>query len=536
MAQNETPILNTTADVANSDVNNAFGDYSEAPTDNYKYASTDAVSAVPDAQNLSTYFPSAVLQQPRMQTMPGRYFGALPVFSGGEFLYPQGVEDARRKAIEDAAFKQAAQLDAKQKALNDKFNYLQTNPAYATKLNEEYFGDFHKSFEDVFNTLGRKRAVETLNDPANPITNQLMKKYATYATHINAVKQYEQGVNEAEARVAKGEVLDPATQHLVDQFKSGQMSQQDMAVGSAYLPTFLTLADRAKDIDLTAQIGRQIDDYYMNGLPDENGKLLKSTDKEFVGELTKKFLTPEALNTWTDLFMRDPRLSKQYKNPQIIQDYLRSRLPTEVASTVNKKFYDPLGWAELAQRKKEDSEKTDPNAFPDFVAQNMAALGDTNSAIWTGTGTRTITTPDGKKTKYPALTTTAFKGSPIDVIVQEEDDKGNLVPKTYKSKINAIYNINGKIYAQPEDVITSGSKSATNDLIEITDPVNQLGTPYINQEYASNPKGADFVQYTIDKYNSLTGKGAAPQQPQAEETKTIGSTTYIKVGGNWYQK
>jgi len=136
-----------------------------------------------------------------------------------------------------------------------------------------------------------------------------------------------------------------------------------------------------------------------------------------------------------------------------------------------------------------------------FIAEKAHDLENPQSDIYTGA---TVTMNDGKKKS--ASETDTFTGQTVVV----KDGSG----KQYKTTIDKIYNIDGKLYAAPSKLRSETGSVAIKDLIPITNIEDQIIVPYVNTEYGSSPNTAKLADNTLDYYRSL--KGGKSSEPTTE--------------------
>ena len=278
----------------------------------------------PAAQDPSTYYPSQSLSPAKIDQQPGRYFASMPLKQGGQVLYPMGLADARKNAIENAAYKNEVLAQKKKNSEStffDKYKMLQGLPAYQDKL-DNYFqteiidGVFNKAFDKY-----GKYAVNRLSDPSTPEYQELIMKYHQYETLTNASKTLDGAVQDALKRKKDGETLSQDQEKLIGDYYQGNLIYNDkgdldfnkLLTAPGALKLYDTGWSRMKD--LQPFIDDDMNSYYEKGIDivGADGKT-KHVDAdgsvEFYNLVKEKGLPPEKIDQYAQYLAADPNLSQ----------------------------------------------------------------------------------------------------------------------------------------------------------------------------------------------------------------------------------
>jgi hypothetical protein len=177
---------------------------------------------------------------------------------------------------------------------------------------------------------------------------------------------------------------------------------------------------------------------------------------------------------------------------------------------LKEQYGDSLGFAKATFRSLNTKEKSNDirsvnyapqggdskDGNPEWIAKNALKLSDPNSDIYT----QNVVDENGKVIGRKSL---SFKDTPIRV--RKKDDLGDIV--TTNTTIDAIFNVNGKLYAVPKTARTSEKASLMDEWIEITDPKNQLIVPFVNRTTEVSPATSGLIQKTFDIYDNLNASG-----------------------------
>lgn len=307
----------------------------------------------PGAQDSSTYYPSQTLSPARIDQQAGRYFASLPLKQGGQVLYPMGLADARRKALEEAAYKNEILNQKKQgesKSFFDQYKMLQGLPAYQDKL-DNYFqteiidGIFNKAFDKY-----GKYAVNKLSDPSTPEYQDLVMKYHQYETLTNATKTLDASVTDALKRKKDGETLSQEQEGLISDYYKGNLIYNDkgqvdfskLLTSPGALKLYDTGWSRMKD--LQPFINKDAETIYEKGIdvvgPDGKTKHLTGENGvEFINAVKKNGPPEEKLDQYAQYMADDPNLNQPGLQGAARKDYWKQFVKNNWGNTIEKQLY-----------------------------------------------------------------------------------------------------------------------------------------------------------------------------------------------------
>jgi len=221
-------------------------------------------------------------------------------------------------------------------------------------------------------------------------------------------------------------------------------------------------------------------------------------------------ITPEsaknALSFGWDMSPEKSSLKKEYTSQYESNPDLKTQFPTAKDYYISSMLPEALAMGAKQSEVLHNVPDYD-NGLPKdqttikFIAEKAHDLENPESDIYTSA---TVTTKDGKK--KTASETDTFTGR--EVVVKDKTGK------QYKTTIDKIYNIDGKLYAAPSKLRSKTGSVAIDDLIPITNIEDQIIVPYVNTEYGSSPNTAKLADNTLDYYRSL--KGTKSSEPTTE--------------------
>lgn len=236
------------------------------PNDPMNHISASDYSEITDETGSlrnETYFPGMEASPVNLQFQPGRYFAALPVVSGGQAIYPYGVRDARRKAIEQAAYRSQLEMDKKKKSVMNAFKMLKGEPQYQALLNDHYKREIFSQIDETFKKHG-KNGASKLNDMSDPDTEALMEKYLEYESFTTGINEIKGTMTELIKEQSKGYVPSAKTWELINKYYDGKMTVDDFKTMPQQLRSYQTLDKWVHDN--RAVITKAVQTYYENGI------------------------------------------------------------------------------------------------------------------------------------------------------------------------------------------------------------------------------------------------------------------------------
>jgi hypothetical protein len=304
------------------------------PNDPMNHISASDYSEITDetgALRNETYFPGMEASPVNLQFQPGRYFAALPVVSGGQAIYPYGVRDARRKAIEQAAYRSQLEMDKKKKSVMNAFKMLKGEPQYQALLNDHYKREIFSQIDETFKKHG-KNGASKLNDMSDPDTEALMEKYLEYESFTTGINEIKGTMTELIKEQSKGYVPSAKTWTLINKYYDGKMTVDDFKTMPQQLRSYQTLDKWVHDN--RAVITKAVQTYYENGIPvkGKDGKETVLTSKAgsaFINEVKKQFLSGEQLDGIVKTIRYSGSIDPDTSDATI-KEYLKSVMPEEL--------------------------------------------------------------------------------------------------------------------------------------------------------------------------------------------------------------
>lgn len=280
------------------------------------------------------YMPSYSASPVQLQWQPSSAFGALPVVTGGEFLYPQRLMDIRRdNMIAAAQQKKEASQNAIQKIVAN-YAPVDAKEVYQKQADGMVDGVLGM-LGDVIDKYGTDNAITILTDATNPITMKINDAYSHAKTYAAATKLGDIAQQNAKTAIDKGEVYSNDYIQQLAKYNAGLMDENTLINWGAYTPTYDTLNTIGKGTDIQNKIKDTVNSYVQKGLIGADGKPVdvngnwietvkekSSNDPQLVADLMTAFaysgkLTPDAYTPDTN---GETPLYKYVKS--IIPDYV----------------------------------------------------------------------------------------------------------------------------------------------------------------------------------------------------------------------
>lgn len=297
-------------------------------------------NAVPGADTPSGAYYSGYTASPvGSDNLSGRYFGTMPVVTGGSALFPFQLRDARMRVLQNAAVNQQKDIADQETKFFDRFKIPEGKPAYQKSLNETFQDKFYNPVSSLFQKYGAQQALAILNDQSQPITQQLMKDYVNVEQSAKAQTNLDAVVGKIQSELASGKVLSTATSKLynglseadfIDQFNKGKLTQEQINAAPQVLDLYSTLDGKLDK--LKGFIDKDVETYYQQGIMDKDGKLLHPSDGTAFYSAVKRSLTDDKYidNVINNVYLPDANLAPQYKHPDQIKNYLKALIPNDV--------------------------------------------------------------------------------------------------------------------------------------------------------------------------------------------------------------
>jgi|GEM_PF-4011538 hypothetical protein len=445
-------------------------------------------------------YPSAPV---RMQDLPGRYFGATPIFLGGQPLYPVSLEEARRRSNNDYM---ASQEQARQQNENTLFTNLtrqKVAPAYQEKA-DKMLDDLYDDYSKTFAQKGRYGAVAAYNDPNSPEFKEFTQKYHNYLQSTEAINHMDTLLSQAQQRPP--DELSPATKAQIIKFQTGGFMNPDGTVDTQTLQK--SYVDLAKYMgydgiikSIAPYIAKDSESFFQQGAKDANGKEISplDNDHQFITEVKKNPNWDKLIDSkYVPMLLSHAGLNPALNDPKAAHDYLKQILP----EFVEKHFYDVQRSSASAGENKVANEG---NWVVDFA--NQVRGSNVDGAVHTGG--ENDNNPRGVMMQAPGdMSTNITNPNFLKYIVTGQDANGNAITaqdtrKTIVNPISGLWkdNSTGDIYKVP-----AAAKNPTTGDIDW----GQVRTP-------ANKVTNMWTDVIVPYYRSVGGTGAETKLTQIQK-------------------
>lgn len=281
----------------------------KASSTGYKDYNTGDVSA-------SDIYPGSALSPVRIENSSGPY-GAIPVVSGGQILYPTALSHKRAAVkMEQDALEQEREAKVK-----DLFGMHLAAPAMAPALQKFYFDEVNKRLNDVYSTLGREKATAALGDVTNPITQNVLKPYAEYRDAVRASLNVQDAMKTVINEVNKGErVMSNATKEELKQIQDGTWLKQNNPDGTprtikdyAKIParfnTYATLDTKFKELKDAGLLEQDVTEVIERGVTVDGKKINSLNGAQLLDQVTTKVVSSPRIQALKQSILNDPELT-----------------------------------------------------------------------------------------------------------------------------------------------------------------------------------------------------------------------------------
>lgn len=264
----------------------------------------------------SDVFPGSALSPVRVEGVGGAY-GSIPVVSGGQVLYPVGLEH-KRIAMKNEQDALEQEREAKVKNL---FGMQLSAPAMAPALQKFYFDEVQKRMNDVYATLGHEKATAALSDLTNPITQNVLKPYADYSEAVKASYNVQDAMGKVADEVNTGKrVMSSATKQEIADIQNGTWLNKKNSDGSdrtikdyAKIPTrfqtYAPLDEKIKALKDAGAFDQDVNEVVQRGVT-VDGKPLKSLNGHaLLDQIATKAVNSDKIQGIKNALLTDPDLT-----------------------------------------------------------------------------------------------------------------------------------------------------------------------------------------------------------------------------------
>lgn len=497
----------------------------------------------------STYFPG-FNESINKGTYGGQTFSA-PVFAAGGGLFPFGVVDARKKAMEAAAFEKAKQLrafDVKPLETKNKF--------YQDKLNESYFNETNKYIKEAKAYYGdnwRYALTDFKKEEEGSLANKFQKTLRTYSLFKDQINQLTDVVagtlKESEDPEAK-KYLTPESvklakdiQNAMGEFGGGKIGQQDIPLLANKLGGERALIATVRQSGILDKIKPQIlDTIGQIGSGEDYDTWKTKTEKTYENQISSisKQLKDQSFG------------ASDYITTGKISEYLKSILGDEVSEKI-----------QFARKAKPEGGAEEEYSAEDIQNNQPSNLEVQEISIATGLPTgKTVKRPFtyANKVQHKGIISVklSLNTQVIDINENKRETEAKAVDiKTGETGVVPIYkegtknfkgqDISGLIV--PDDaieknkgayeykVMTTGTYEEAKGNKKITKTVvfpSEQAANALQKEKQGKKRGVplDILQKQADALNAPV---AAPKAEQKiESTKVVNGIRYVKINGQWY--
>lgn len=301
-------------------------------------------AATPGGLTNADYYPGQSVSPVDVKASQGSRWNNLPQITGGQVLIPFGLQDARKKALQDAAAKKAADNIAAKKENNpfDIWKQQLGKPAYQPQIDKMFQDKIMTPYEEGYDKYGElyTNMITPGTDMFDPKEyNKYIKSYQEYQGYTAATKVLDDAVENYQKVQMQNPnaIIDNDTQAIIDEYNSGTMSPDRIlkcAKTLNYRYNFTQVSDKYAD-----KIGGDVISWFQD-VKDVNGNPIDPTQTNKKQFLDLVYKTGENnIDAYVDMISRDPNLGSQYRDKKEIKSWLQGLVKDKIESHFNQISY-----------------------------------------------------------------------------------------------------------------------------------------------------------------------------------------------------
>ena len=307
-------------------------------------------SAAPGGLTNADYYPGQALSPVKVEASQGSRWNNLPQITGGQVLIPFGLQDARKKALQDAATKKATEDAAKKTKEGDfdMWKQLQGKPALQPRVDKFYQEKIMSPFSEGYDKYGEfyTNMITPGTDMFDPKEyNKYTSAYNEYQAYTNATKVLDTAIeNYREMQKTNPNfIIDKDTEELMRQYDLGFPGMNDKETFNRVMTLSKTL-DTRYTLDQLAPaykeaIGSRIASYF-DDVRDAAGNPIAVTQankKQILAYIEQK--SSQDLDGLVNEIAKNPNLGMEYRDKAEIKAWLKAFVDTGVSQKFEQLSY-----------------------------------------------------------------------------------------------------------------------------------------------------------------------------------------------------
>lgn len=307
-------------------------------------------SAAPDGLTNADYYPGQALSPVKVEASQGSRWNNLPQITGGQVLIPFGLQDARKKALQDAAAKKATEDVAKKTKEGDfdMWKQLQGKPALQPRVDKFYQEKIMTPFSEGYDKYGEfyTNMITPGTDMFDPKEyNKYTSAYNEYQAYTSATKVLDTAIeNYRETQKTNPNfIIDKDTEELMRQYDLGFPGMDDKETFNRVMTLSKTL-DTRYTLDQLAPaykeaIGSRIASYF-DDVRDAAGNPIAVTQankKQILAYIEQK--SSQDLDGLVNEIAKNPNLGMEYRDKAEIKAWLKAFVDTGVSQKFEQLSY-----------------------------------------------------------------------------------------------------------------------------------------------------------------------------------------------------